>query len=177
MNGEDIVMRARKEKGDFGLKCRKFVGAVAAEILKDALANEDIPTSPRDVFVQGVPIEIDILVPRKGAKPSLGLLYTQAQVAAALEVKNSGSYGKNALEKMKENFKQMQKAGIPCAYVSFEERKSYKWRATPDRIGAPCFTLAWHKDTNGDLEPTEDWQHLLKFLHECLNGKNSERQG
>ncbi len=168
MNGDYIVKSTREAKAAFGVKCSKFAGAVTVEILKAALANESIPTSPRDVFVRGIPVEIDLVVPRQGAKPALGLLYEPGQVAAALEIKNSGSFGESTLEKIRKDFAICQEAGIRYAYVTLEERRSYRWAASTELLGCHCFTLAWHKVTGGPIEPTEDWVGLVKFLRQCL---------
>ena len=168
MNGEYIVTTTRKAKAAFGGKCSKFAGAVTVEILKAALAKESIPTSSRDVFVRGIPVEVDLLVPRQGEKPALGLLYEPRQVAAALEIKNSGSFGRGTLEKIRRDFGLFREAGVCCAYVTLEERRSYRWAASAERLGYPCFTLAWHKVTGGPIETTEDWAALVEFLRRCL---------
>ncbi len=49
--------------------CNKFEGHLAVETLKQALADEGIASSARDVFVKGVPVELDLLIPRIGASP------------------------------------------------------------------------------------------------------------
>jgi|HubBroStandDraft_6_1064221.scaffolds.fasta_scaffold668781_2 hypothetical protein len=62
MTGEEIVTKAWEECDAFG-KCGKFAGAATVEILKQALADEGLPTSVRDVFIKGLPVEWDIVVP------------------------------------------------------------------------------------------------------------------
>lgn len=169
MRGEEIVEKARKAKHDFGANCpKKFAGAVVIEILRAALHDEGIITSPRDVFVRGIPVEVDLIVPYKGEKPFLGLLYEPKQVAVALEVKKSGVFGEHALNKIRFDFVQLHEAGIRCAYVAFEERQSYRWKATVENLDFPCFTLAWHKKMDGPLEPTQDWERLVAFLREIV---------
>lgn len=169
MRGEEIVDKARKAKKDFGVICpKKFAGAVAVEILRDTLSDEGIITSPRDVFVRGMPMEIDLIVPYKDEKPVLGLLYDPKQVAVALEVKKGGSFGEGVLDKIRFNFTQLSEAGINCAYVTFEERQSYRWKATTENLGFPCFTLAWHKKSDGPLDRTHDWERLVKFLRKLI---------
>lgn len=172
MRGKELVDKARKAKRDFGATCpKKFAGAAAIEILRSALNEEGIVTSPRDVFVRGLPMEVDLIVPFKDEDPVLGLLYEPKQVAVALEVKKSGTFGKSALDKIRLDFSQLSKAGIRCAYVTFEERQSYRWKATSDNLGFPCFTLAWHKNINSPLQPTQEWEHLVRFLREGLGGQ------
>jgi hypothetical protein len=167
MDGERLITMAREAKIAFGVKCSKFAGAVTVEILKAALLAEGIPTSPRDVFVRGIPVEIDLVVPRHGQQPVLGLLYEPQQVAVVLEVKNSGSFGSDAVEKIRNDFSRCREVGIACAYVTFEERRRHPWAASAERLGAPCFTLAWHRTSGGPIEATQEWADLLKFLQQC----------
>jgi hypothetical protein len=170
MTGQEIVMQARNASEQFG-KCGKFCGAATVEIVKRGLAEEGIPTSARDVFIKGVPVEIDLLIPRRGAEPSLGgILYESPQVAVALEIKKSGPYGEKSLAAVRDNFKLLGAQGVSCAYVTLEERQSYRYKATPENLGVPwCFTLHWHQS---ELEPfavTEDWGRFLTFLRESLS--------
>jgi hypothetical protein len=170
--GRKIVESLRKAKKRFGASCpcpKKFGGAAAVETLRAELKKEGIKTSRRDVFIKGFPSEIDLIVPRKKAKPLLlDLLYEPEKVSVALEVKKSGSFGKQGIVKIKNDFKGLRRLGVKCAYVTFEDRKNYRWRPTRDRLdGFRCFALAWHKKTDGPLEPTENsegWEALVKFL-------------
>jgi hypothetical protein len=165
MTGLQLVERARQLKAAFGVKPpKKFSGAATIEILREALSAEGIPVSSRDVFIRGIPVEIDLLVLHKAATPFLGLLYEPQHVAVALEVKKTGTFGEDSLVKIKNDFGVLQKAGVPCAYVTFEERRGYRWAASNECLGFPCFTLAWHTRTEGPLEQTEGWEHLLAFL-------------
>ena len=169
MHGEELVGRARKAKEDFGANCpKKFAGAAAIEILRAALSDKGIVTSRRDVFVRAVPVEVDLIVLHKEEKPFLDLLYEPHQVAVALEVKKSGAFGKETLDKIRRDFARLSATGVRCAYVTFEERQSYRWKATSVDLGFPCFTLAWHKKTNGPLEPTQDWEGLVAFLRHAV---------
>jgi hypothetical protein len=81
MTGEEIVRQAREANKDFQLTSRKFSGAMTAELMKRVLVKEGIPTSPRDVFIRGTPLQIDLIVPYRGEEPTLGLLYEPRQVA------------------------------------------------------------------------------------------------
>jgi len=169
MTGKEIVRRARNASDGFEPACRKFAGAVTTELMKKFLTHEGIPTSTRDVFIQGIPLEIDLIVPRRGQKPTFGLLYEAQQVAAALEIKKSGTFGKQSLRTIRENFKQLRKHKVKCAYVTLEERKTYRHKATKKNIGGfPCFTLAWHKGEE-KLTETRHWEKLLTFLRQHLS--------
>jgi hypothetical protein len=83
-------------------------------------------------------------------------------------VKKSGSFGQPTLEKLQHGFSLYREAGICCAYVTLEERRGYRWAASPQQIGGSCFALGWHRTTDGPIEPTEDWGRLLLFLRQCL---------
>ena len=127
-------------------------------------------TSARDVFIRGTPLDVDVIVPHRGERPTLGILYDPAQVAVALEIKKMGSFGKGTLQAIRTNFNQLHDLGVSCAYVALEERKTFRWRATQENIGGfPCFTLAWHKSHDGPLQDTEDWNRLLEFIQESIS--------
>ena len=70
MTGEELVNLAWDACEAFG-KRGKFAGAATVEIVKQALADEELPTSVRDVFVKGLPVEWDLVVPRPLAQPLL----------------------------------------------------------------------------------------------------------
>lgn len=169
MTGEEIVRQARTASKGFQVTCKKFSGAVTTEIIKKALADEGISTSARDVFIRGIPLEIDLIVSHRGQEPTLGLLYEPQQVAVALEIKKLGIFGPQILQTIRRNFSKLRDIGVPCAYVTLEERKSYRDKATQENIGGfPCFTLAWHRVLNGSLEDTQDWERLLAFVRSSL---------
>jgi hypothetical protein len=174
MTGEEIVRQARSASKALKLTSRKFSGAMTAELMKRALADDGIPTSPRDVFIRGTPLEIDLIVPYHGEEPTLGLLYEPRQVAAALEIKKMGSFGEQTLQTIRNNFNRLRELGVACAYVTLEEHKSFRHKATEENLGGfPCFTLAWHTVMDGPVEDTQDWDRLLTFLRNCIAVGNS----
>jgi hypothetical protein len=174
MTGEEIVRQARSASKDFQLTSRKFSGAMTAELVKKGLLDAEIQTSARDVFIRGTPFEIDLIVPYRGEEPTLGLLYEPRQVAAALEIKKMGSFGKQTLQTIRNNFNRLRELKVACAYVTLEERKSFRYKATEENLGGfPCFTLAWHKVSDGPLEDTQDWDKLLTFLRKRISLGNS----
>jgi hypothetical protein len=179
MNGSSrgfgIVNRVQEAKEKFGPDYpKKFGGAYAIEILRDELDHEGgIETSGRDVYVRGVHSEIDLLVLRPNAKPLSNLLYEPHEVAVVLEVKKTGSFGKQGRDKIEADFKQFKTTGVKCAYVTFQEGRNYKWRPTEEIIGAPVFTLAWHDAWGGELKPAgvnENWEAFVQFLRKEIAG-------
>jgi hypothetical protein len=167
MTGEEIANKAWDRSEEFG-KCNKFAGAVATEILKEALASEGIPTSVRDVFIKGLPIEWDLVVPRAHAAPALnGLLYESSDVVCALEIKLSGLHSQEDVPRMSQKFERAKSLGISCVYVTIGERETYRHRATSENLGFPAFTLMWHRAEPVD---TGDWKKLLSFLKTQISG-------
>jgi hypothetical protein len=161
MTGEKIVARACAACEV--LDCTKFEGHVAVEILKEALAEERIETSGRDVFIRDLPIEWDLVVPRDGAAPEFnGLLYEPTQVKFAIEVKLSGICGGvKALDGIRKNFVIARDAGVRCLYISFCDRRSQA--ATTEKLGWPAFNLTWSLGHNR-REDAGDWPRLLNLL-------------
>ena len=98
--------------------CRKYNGALAVEVLKQALAEEGIATSRRDSYMRSLDIEWDLLVLRACAKPAFNLLYEADQVKVAVEVKLSGVVGKT-IDITRSNFETARGVGVKCCYVSF----------------------------------------------------------
>jgi hypothetical protein len=113
--------------------------------------------------------KIKLLSSESGQEPKLGLLYEPGQVAAALEVKKMGSFGEKTLETIRANFTKLRDLKVCCAYVTVEERDSYRHKATEENLGGfPCFTLAWHKVSDGPLQDKQDWDRFLAFLRGCI---------
>ena len=166
--GIELVERLRTAKNDFGPNYpKKYGGAVAVEILRAELAKEGIPTSARDVFIRGYPCEVDLLIPRRSATPQSALLYEPADVAVALEVKKTGSFAKAGLDKIKSDFSTLKALGVLSAYVTFEDRETYPHRPSTEKIGFPCYALAWHKKNDcplREVNASEGWDALLKFV-------------
>jgi hypothetical protein len=165
-----------KEKRDFGVKCKKYSGALTVELLKLALEDYGINVSPRDVFIKGIDVEIDLIIPKKDIEPKYGLYYLPEDVLAALEIKAMGSFGEKTITTIKENFVHIQsiKKDIFCAYITLTERIGFKWAVTPDNLQFPAYTLFWHKgDDIENAEPSGDYAALLKKLKQiCLMVKN-----
>lgn len=162
----DDIELALKEFGP--VKCKKFAGAVTVEVLRCFLARRGIPVSARDVYIRGVPIEMDVVVPTKEAAPLYGLLYKPEEVVVVLEVKKRGSFGESTVNNIKTNFQRIRglNAGIHCAYVTLEEQRGFKHAPTQDKVGFPCFTLFWYQGSGKSFrrDPSDDWEKLVRFL-------------
>ncbi|MBI4187299.1 MAG: hypothetical protein HY530_07355 [Chloroflexi bacterium] len=166
-----LIFQGKKE---FGVKSKKFVGALTVEVLKNALREQNIPVSPRDVFIKGVSVEIDLLIPKRGSSPKYGLLYEPEDVLAALEVKELGSWGEQTLNQIRRNFELIHqiKSDIYCTYVTLTERKPFKWAITTENLGLPAYTLFWHKgDDIENGESSGDFGRLMSALRSVMSSK------
>jgi hypothetical protein len=167
-------------KDAFGLECTKFAGAITAEWLRQALKVHGIPISRRDVFIRGVPIELDLVIPKGPGSGILDLLYEPADVAAVIEVKTHGIIGKPALDRVCKTFADIRGscAGIRCAYVTLTERDSYRWKATSENLKADVFTLFYDNSDRGDPPmPTGDWERFIAFARGAVNGRSRPSVG
>jgi hypothetical protein len=172
---DDITLldQINRAKEDFGIKCSKYAGAITVEFVSRALRGHGISASPRDVFIKGVPIEIDLLIPRAGTSPENGILYRPKDVLIALEIKNSGAFGEETIRRIRKNFMTIQQHNeqIRCFYVTLAERKGYKWAVTEDNLGFPAYTLFWHSGSskNRKYEPSGDLQGLINDISSVDN--------
>jgi len=174
MTDRDVLNLITTASKEFGLKCKKFGGALAVEIVRDALIAEGFNVSRRDVYIKGIPIEIDLLIARQGVTPDRGILFYKDEVLVALEIKSRGTFGEASIRSIAGNFSAIREAskGIHCIYLTISERKSYKFRATKGNINAPVYTLFWHSgpEDNLKLESTGDWDRFIAELRQIKNG-------
>jgi hypothetical protein len=169
MDEHELLSLITAAKVDFGAKCKKFAGAVAVELLKESLQRNGIVTSARDVYIEKVPVEIDLLIPKMGAVARHGILYRPEDVLVAFEVKNSGSFGEDTIKQTGKVFGLIRAANpaIQCAYVTLHERRGYKHTVTEENLKHPAFTLFWYKgssEKDRNYEASGDFARLLKSL-------------
>jgi hypothetical protein len=177
MDEHALLERVNAAKREFGARCKKYVGAVTVELIKRALQENGINTSPCDVFIKGLPIEIDLLIPKAGIEPENGILYRPEDVLVVLEIKHYGAYGEEAVRRIRENFQAIQRCNkeIRCLYITLSERRGYKWAVTEDEdslgyLGHPAFILFW-RSGSGKKEKWEspgDWQRLVDTIAPVL---------
>ena len=162
----EIIEKIENAKKQFGAKCNKYVGAVAIEYIRLGLKQNDIPVSQRNVFIEGVPIEIDLLIPGKNVIPKNGILFEPDDVLAVLEIKNSGAFGENTIKKVKRDFEIITNKNpkIRCYYVTLMERRGYKWTVTEENLGNHVYTLFWYFGLKERIESTGDWEKLINDI-------------
>jgi len=166
----EILAAVEAAKQNFGTKCGKYTGAFTVEMIRHALEANGVSVSPRDVFILGIPIEIDILIPRRGATPLHSLLYTPADVLAIVEIKNRGSFGSATIQKVRANFAAIREANpqIQCCYLTLAERKTYKWTVTDENCGGDVYTMFWHRMSHKQTvyDSTGDWERFVSAVKE-----------
>lgn len=155
----DCACRAPRERN-------KLRGALTVEILKARLEELGLPVSPRDVFIRGLPIEIDLLIPKRESVTLHNCVYEPKDVLAVLEVKFSGAYNEQTCPTIKAIFERVRSVGphIQCIYVTVCERASYKWKVTSERLGFPAFTLYWEGPKAAQYQESGEWSRLVEML-------------
>ena len=175
MDSSDIVEAVDAAKEAFGVACGKYSGALTVEIIRHALTQQGIVVSARDVFIQGVPLEIDFLIPRRNAKVQDQLLYQPQDVLAIVEVKNAGSFGESTIQTVRKNFQTIKSANphIKCCYLTLEERKNFKWAVNNDNSGGDCYTMFWHHGSgkNYQRDSTKDWERFVSDMKKLQAAK------
>jgi len=163
-----ILEDIRIAKRDFGDKCpKKYAGASTVEILRSALQKNGFLVSERDVFIRGVPFEIDLLIPSSSAKPKNRILFEPSEVRIAFEIKNRGVFGASGVDAIRHSFARIKGAdqNIVCIYLSLTEQAGYKWAVTTETLGlegCEAFTLFWQ---NGSKKIVADkWEELIERL-------------
>ncbi len=166
MDEISLLNRVLKAKDEFGPKCGKYLGAVAIELIRAALKEHDCPVSQSDCFIKGIPVEIDLLIPRQSTTPENGILDQPQDVLIALEIKAHGAYGEKAASSIRRNFLAIQEKNesIRCFYITLMERKGYKWAITDSSLAFPEYTLFLYSGKRESHEPTGDWQGLLSDI-------------
>jgi hypothetical protein len=177
INEREILDQVNKSWNNCGEKCSKYVGALTAEVIRQALQNDGIPVSSRDVFIQGIPIEFDLIVPRHDAAcPTDGILYKPDEVIAVLEIKASGLFdykSKNRIETCRDKVQELN-PNVFFGYVTLSERKSFHDKNFhEDEWTYPLFW--WHPlkalKEHERYNSTGFWQKLLSELHKRVNAQ------
>lgn len=169
MDDRTLLKNIDSAKKNFGATCSKYSGAITVEFVRLGLLEHRISVSPRDVYIKGVPIEIDLLVPKAVVIPEHHLLYHPEDVLVVFEIKNHGTFGEKTVEGIRRNFETIQKYNkkIHCWYVTLLERKGYKWAITKNTLSFSSYTLFWYSGSgrNHKVEPTGDWARLITDLY------------
>ena len=169
MDEQTILKRVNEAWENCG-KCPKYVGAFTVEMIREALQKHGFPVSARDVFIRGIPIEFDLLVPREGTSCLDGILYEPEDVIAVLEIKSSGVFDYDSKNRIEKCFKEVRNKNqnIFCAYVTLSERQSFHEKNFVENDWA--YPLFWWRPLKGKdpYKKTGAWHELLSKLHSCI---------
>lgn len=170
MNDLELLKAVDSAKKAFGTKCGKYSGSLTTEIIRQALKDTGALVSARDVFIRGLPIEIDLIIHRRGITPENSLLYEPQDVLVTIEVKNSGSFGDKTIQVIRQNCEAIRQANnkIRCCYLTLSERKGYKWAISEANSGCESYTLFWHSGSGAKRldQPTGDWSRFLRNMRQ-----------
>jgi len=165
---QELFSLLKQGKQSLGVQSKKFTGALVIEILRRAFEERGIEVSRPNVYLKGLPFEVDLIIPRRGANVEFEILYSPEDVLAVLEIKTSGLFSKEDSSRIGSVFRAVKSINpsIFCAYVTMSERQSYKYKATEEKLGFPVYTLAWHHgpDENRKYETTGDFSRLVSEL-------------
>ena len=154
-----------------GTCCKKFSGSMTVQLIREALLNHGVPCSPRDVFIIGIPIEIDLIIPiRHDVQPIHGIIYRPEDVLFALEIKTSGLFNREAAPKLRKVFERIESARpkqIKCLYVTLVETPYFRDLMTLENE----YTLFWdlgRSKRDDRYERTNQWQKLIDTIKTTL---------
>jgi hypothetical protein len=145
----------------------KLTGSLCVEMIRENLTKSDIPVSPRDVFIAGIPDEIDLIIPHRSAQPKYGVIYEPSDVAGVLEVKYSGAYSRDVVPNLCERFTRIVSTcpNVSCAYLTVCENERFKQRVTTERLKFQSFTLYW-VNRNYTVERIGDrWESVVQWVN------------
>lgn len=118
------------------------INRLIIELLRPHLKSYSLSES--NAFIEGYPIEFDILVLKESAKPinEYSNCYKKEDVRLAIEVKKHGFYYKKteARVKMKEYFARREVIDVPFLYITLKESKRLKVDVEAV-LDNRCFTL------------------------------------
>jgi len=169
----DRVNDAWENWNECGGKCSKYFGALTVEVIRQALMENSVPVSARDVFIRGIPIEFDLLIPRHGATCLNSILYDPEDVIAVFEIKSSGLFDYNSKNRIEKCFEKVRQRNpkIFCGYVTLSERQSFHEKNFDENEWA--YPLFWYRQLKGNelYESTGAWQKLLSKIHFCVESR------
>ena len=168
MNDIELLKSINLAKQSFGPPCSKYCGSLTTEFIRQALKDIGVQVSGRDVFIRGLPTEIDLIIHKRGITAENSLLYEPQDVLVTIEVKNAGSFGDKTIQSIKQNSAAIKQANnkIRCCYLTLSERKGYKWAISEANSGCESYTLFWHSGSGANRvdQPTGDWSRFLRNM-------------
>lgn len=166
------ILELRKIQG----KAKKFIGALTTELIRTELLKYGFYVSNRNVFIEGIPNELDLLIVKAGKNPKENILYSPDDILVVFEIKFRGAYGedqRNSIKEIFDNIKRKNK-NIECFYITISENKKYTHRVTSENLGYDCFELLTRESgletavKKKLIKTTGDLDRLLNKLHDII---------
>ena len=146
----------------------KAIGAVTNEVIRQHLAQKGILVSNRNVFIDGQPTEWDLIVHKAGAEPEFGCVWSPADVLAVIEIKYSGLYDHEAIQRLNDTFSRLTQKHphIKPFYFTLMETPSAQNKVTDETLGCRALTLHWWRKRKGKdvYNITDAWELLVNNL-------------
>jgi hypothetical protein len=146
----------------------KAIGAVTNEVIRQHLEQQGILVSSRNVFIDGLSTEWDLIVHRAGAVPEVGCVWSPSDVLAVVEIKYSGLYDHVAIQRLNDTFSRLtnKHPHIKAFYFTLMETTSARDKVTDATLGCRVLTLHWHRQRKGKyvFNITNDWDLLVNDL-------------
>jgi len=94
------ILELRKIQG----KSREFIGALTTELIRTELLKQRFNVSNSDVFIEGIPNELDLLIVQAGKNLKEKIFYSPDDILVVFEIKFRGAYGEKQKNSIKEIF-------------------------------------------------------------------------
>lgn len=159
----NLLKSLKTAEKTLGFSSRQFSGAVCVNLLKSVIQEQGISTSEKDVFIQDIPIEVDLLIVKPNSKPLYGLLWKPEDVIAALEVKKAGTISEDGIVKTNSDFGRIRTyhPHIKLLFVTFSEIRS---KVSMIKRSDESFTFFIRR--NGKYSATGDYERFLSVISE-----------
>jgi len=163
---------------------KKFIGDYFARVVKSYISKE-ISSSYKvtypNAFISDIPIEYDLLIVKKDAKPArFTHSFYANDVYLGFELKTHGIFGgkkdlKNNIEKVKENFNTAQKmySNIKFLYLTFKEvtnpvrKNSINYLKETEKYLYPYSVFCLSDSRKKTIIPGE-WERFIKAVNQIL---------
>ncbi len=167
-----IMCYREKMKVD-GKLSKKFIGAITVELLRKELMKKGFNVSNRDVFIDGVSNELDLLVLKNRERAKENLLYNSKQVIIVFEIKFRGIFSEEDIKNINKVFNSVKKIDkkIKCVYLTISENVRHRFYSEEKKLGdSPCFLFKRNTGLEraikrNELKITGDWDKLIKLLN------------
>jgi len=168
MDEIDLLNSLKIAEKQLGFDSRQFSGAVVVNLIKKVVSELGFSTSEKDVFIRGIPIEIDFLIVKPRTFPDYGILWKAEDVIAAFEMKKSGIISREGRIKVNSDFHRIKNyyPDIRLFYVTFSETRD---KLEDIQRSDDSFTFFIRR--NGKFSVTGDFERFIKIIRQLAVDK------